>query len=104
MWGTYEHGINEDLEIRDEFEGNEEFSHNNFEVNRNDTKRFGKLFSILNIFIVILFSGTGVVSFISTKTLLKGEFMKKASGVINSIIIAATNKLYQMSITPLVKK
>jgi hypothetical protein len=30
--------------------------------------------------------------------------MKKASGVINSVIIAATNQLYKMCITPLVKK
>jgi hypothetical protein len=104
-WGTFEYENTAEPTIRDEFEGNEEFSHSNFQVNRKDTTRFGTLFTILNVFIVILFSSVCVSSFIFSKTLpiFQTAIMKKASGVINSMIIAVTNKLYCMCITPLVK-
>jgi len=93
VWGTFQDEQMTERKIRDEFEGNEEFSHSNYEVNRKDTTRFGTLFTILNIFIVILFSVVCVASFIFSKTLpiFQTDLMKKASGVINSVIIAATN-------------
>jgi len=37
MWGTFESVETSDPKIRDEFEGNEEFSHSNFEVKRHNT-------------------------------------------------------------------
>jgi hypothetical protein len=104
MWGTYEHDMSEEKKIRDEFERNEEFSHTNYEVNRKDTSRFGTVFSIINALIVMIFSGACVTSFVFSKTLFSGETMKKASGIVNSIIIEGTNKLYQWCITPLVRK
>lgn len=67
IWGTSLTKQKED--IRSEFQGNEEFSHSNNQVNRKDVQKKGLVFKFVNIFIVIFFVGLCVSSFLLTKDL-----------------------------------
>ena len=67
-WGTLvQAGSVNQEQIRNEFDGNEEFSHENYNVNRSDILKVGNLFTVLNIVISILFIGTCITIFLLLK-------------------------------------
>ena len=58
-------------------------------------------FAIANVIIQVFFISICVSSYFTTKTMLTGS-LKQFGGVINGIIIGATNYLYRMTAGPLV--
>lgn len=69
-WGTLvQAGSVNQEQIRNEFDGNEEFSHENYNVNRSDILKVGNLFTVLNIVISILFIGTCITIFLLLKNI-----------------------------------
>ena len=96
-WGTLTQNTDQESELRPEFKGNEEFSHSNHRVNRNDDQNRGTLFAILNFLVVTFFVTVCVSSFFFSKQ-YSGEF----AGVINGMIIGTTNFTYRKCLVPLV--
>lgn len=84
IWGTSEEGRLAN-EIRDEFVGNEEFSHTNYKVNSKDVGKSGTIFSIVNAIVVAAFIFLSVSLFLFSKqNIFESALM---SGIFNQFLI-----------------
>jgi hypothetical protein len=100
-WGTLVNTKAHTNEIRKEFEGNEEFSHDNFNVNRQDKKKLGNWFLVLNYLIMLVFISACIFSFFITKKY--NEDLGVYGGFLNGLIISSVNFLYQRVTEPMVR-
>mgnify|MGYP006103620003 CR=1 FL=1 len=105
LWGTFEHQDRRNLKVREDFAGNEEFSHINFTVERRKTQQINILYTILSFFVNLFLISICVLSFYltnSSKAFREGT-LKYFAGVINAIIIGITNHIQKSVVTPLLK-
>ena len=87
-------------DIRKDFNGNEEFSHDNFNVNRQDKNKEGNVFLVLNYIIMLIFISACIASFYYTQEY--SHSFGVYAGVINGAIIGTVNFLYQKVTEPMV--
>lgn len=103
-WGTLvQAGAVNQEQIRNEFDGDEEFSHENYNVNRSDIQKRGNWFIVLNILISMVFIATCITIFLVLKNIeINNKYYQRFEGVVNGIIIGAINYVYQLIAAPLV--
>lgn len=86
-------------EIRPEFKGNEEFDHQNYQVNRKDNKKTGNYWLVFNIFIQIVFITISLLIFFYTEGIRK--HYKEYGGALNAVLVIIVNKIFTIVAEPL---
>lgn len=89
-------------EIRLEFRGNEEFDHENHNVNRKDNKPTKNLWLVFNIIIQIIFISISLLIFFWTKS-IRDEY-KEYGGALNAVLVIIVNYIFTLVAEPLEEK
>ena len=98
-WGTLVQTKEAEDKVRTDFQGNEEYSHSNYKVNRKDISSMGRVYTLINFLVVIFFISVSVSSFFLTNQYVPAEY----AGMVNGVIIGSTNYAYKTIAEPLLK-